>query len=148
MYLFLQYGSLSYPTFLPASSPFSGGGGRFPYGSHRGQADAYCQAGVSSPAWSLAGQDRRWASQPRHTAGGHIHPCVSVIVNRGESGSCSGVPTYVSCHSFPSSSTHTLDPLWCCRVLVFLLPVKEGGQRRTQGIGKGWRTQSGLENGI
>lgn len=77
-FVFLKPGPPSNLTALPPSSPLAGGGGRFPYGSRRGLADAYCQAGVSYPAWSLAGQDGRWASQPRHTAGVHINPCVSV----------------------------------------------------------------------
>lgn len=120
----------------------SGGGGSFPYGSRRGLADAYCQAGVSCPAWSLPGQDGRWASRPRHTAGGHINPCVSLCVSGGESCSCSGVPPYGRCLNTPLpilQHTHVRPPVELQCVDIHSASERGG---TTTGRGNQWRLEN------
>lgn len=72
MYYFLQYGSLSNLTALPLSSALLCGGGRFPYGRHHGLVHAYCQAGVSCPAWA-------WLGKMEGGPVSHATPLVAVL---------------------------------------------------------------------
>lgn len=125
MHLFLSVQLSNWPHCPPWLS-FSTGGRRYPYASYHGLADAYCQAGVSCPAWSLAGQDGRWASQPRHTAGGHINPCVSVSsTDERLLLWCCYICSLSNTSFFSAAHTQIRTPA-VQRVYTFILPVKDG----------------------
>lgn len=139
----LSYSSLCVYFWCPPSFPLSLGSERFPYVSRHGLVDAYCQAGVSRPAWSLAGQDGRWASQPRHTVGGHINPYVSLCVSWGGR----VVVTLVFLHTLavqtlPPFLQHThIRPPVAPQSVDIHSASKRGGT--TKGPGN-WKVESGL----
>lgn len=113
--------SLSIFTALPQTPH---GSQRFPYVSRHSLVDVDCQAGVSSPAWSLAGQDGRLASQPRHTVGGQINPHVPAHVSQGRT----AVVALALLHTLavyappPCLQDRHIPPRG--RVELFILPVK------------------------